>query len=72
MRQFHAAEDYRRPAGTPVFAMADGIIRFSGATGGYSWLIVVEHPQADLCSLYGHLSPSRWKLKAGTEEKWGI
>ena len=28
--QFHAAEDYKRPAGTPVYAMADGIIHFSG------------------------------------------
>jgi hypothetical protein len=69
--QFHAAEDYKRPAGTPVFAMADGIIRFSGTAGGYGWLIVIDHPQANLYSLYGHLSPSRWKLKAGAEVKRG-
>jgi murein DD-endopeptidase MepM/ murein hydrolase activator NlpD len=66
-RKFHAAEDYKRPAGTPVYAMADGIISYSGRAGGYGWLILIDHPQANLYSLYGHLSPSRWKLKAGTE-----
>jgi len=66
-RKFHAAEDYKRPAGTPVYAMTDGIIRYSGPAGGYGWLILIDHPQANLYSLYGHLSPSRWKLKAGTD-----
>ena len=70
-RKFHAAEDYKRPAGTPVYAMADGIISYSGRAGGYGWLILVDHPQANLYSLYGHLSPSRWKLKAGTEVERG-
>lgn len=71
VRQFHAAEDYKRPAGTPVFAMADGRISFSGMAGGYGWLIIIDHPQANLYSLYGHLSPSRWKLVAGVEVKRG-
>jgi len=70
-RKFHAAEDYKRPAGTPVYAMADGTISFSGPAGGYGWLILIDHPQANLYSLYGHLSPSRWKLKAGTDVKQG-
>ena len=65
--KFHAAEDYKRPAGTPVYAMADGEISFSGRAGGYGWLILIDHPQANLYSLYGHLSPSRWKLKSGTD-----
>ncbi|MCJ7693990.1 MAG: peptidoglycan DD-metalloendopeptidase family protein, partial [Anaerolineaceae bacterium] len=65
-RKFHAAEDYRRPAGTPVYAMADGVVQYSGRAGGYGWLILIDHPQANLYSLYGHLSPSRWKLKSGT------
>ena len=68
---FHAAEDYKRPAGTPVYAMADGRISFSGTAGGYGWLIIIDHPQANLYSLYGHLSPSRWKLGAGTKVKRG-
>jgi len=70
-RLFHAAEDYKRPAGTPVYAMADGIISFSGPAGGYGWLILIDHPQTNLYSLYGHLSPSRWKLAAGTEVERG-
>jgi hypothetical protein len=70
-RQFHAAEDYQRPAGTPVYAMADGRISYSGPAGGYGWLILIDHPQANLYSLYGHLSPSRWKQVKGTDVKRG-
>jgi len=69
--QFHAAEDYKRPAGTPVYAMADGSISFSGRAGGYGWLIIIDHPQTNLYSLYGHLSPSRWKQESGTDVKRG-
>jgi hypothetical protein len=32
-------------------------------------LIIVDHPQANLYSLYGHLSPSRWRKEPGTVEK---
>ena len=31
---YHAAEDYHRPAGTPVYAMAEGKVSFSGPMGG--------------------------------------
>ena len=37
--------------------------------GGYGWLIIVDHPQAHLYSLYGHLSPSRWRLESGQVKK---
>jgi murein DD-endopeptidase MepM/ murein hydrolase activator NlpD len=67
--EYHAAEDYHRPAGTPVYAMADGEISFSGPMGGYGWLIIVDHPDANLYSLYGHLSPSRWRMNPGPVEK---
>lgn len=69
--KFHAAEDYKRPAGTPVYAIADGTISFSGPAGGYGWLILIDHPQTNLYSLYGHLSPSRWRLKVGTDVERG-
>ena len=67
--EYHAAEDYHLPPGTPVYAMADGTISFSGPMGGYGWLIIIDHPEADLYSLYGHLSPSRWRLESGTVQK---
>jgi len=68
-RAYHAAEDYHLPAGSPVYAFADGVISFSGPMGGYGWLIIIDHPWANLYSLYGHLSPSRWMLKSGVVEK---
>ncbi len=66
---YHAAEDYFAPAGTPVYSMADGEVSFSGPMGGYGWLVIVDHPWANLYSLYGHLSPSRWSIDKGTVEK---
>jgi hypothetical protein len=49
--------------------MADGNISFSGPMGGYGWLTIIDHPQANLYSLYGHLSPSRWRKESGRVEK---
>lgn len=69
VREYHAAEDLHHPPGTPVYAMADGKVSFSGPMGGYGWLIIIDHPQANLYSLYGHLSPSRWRKELGQVEK---
>ena len=68
-RECHSAEDYFDSPGTPVYAFADGEISFSGPMGGYGWLIIIDHPQAKLYSLYGHLSPSRWGAERGPVEK---
>jgi len=70
--KYHAAEDYHRPAGTPVYAVADGVVSFSGPKDGYGWLIIIDHPQANLYSLYGHLGPSRWRIRSGSVEKGEI
>lgn len=64
-REYHAAEDHPGPPGTPVYAMADGEVSFSGTAGGYGWLVIVDHPTPNLYSLYGHLSPSRWRRGKG-------
>lgn len=66
---FHAAEDYWRPAGTAVYAIADGEVSFSGTMGGYGWLVIIDHPGMNLYSLYGHLSPSRWQTTPGPVAK---
>jgi len=67
--EYHAAEDYFLPAGSPVYAFAEGVISFSGPMGGYGWLIIIDHPQVNMYSLYVHLSPSRWLLEPGPVEK---
>ena len=69
--EYHAAEDSYDPPGTPVYAMTDGKISFAGRMDGYGWLIIIDHPQVNLYSLYGHLSPSRWRLRSGTDVKKG-
>ena len=66
---FHAAEDLQQPAGTEVYAMADGEVSFSGTMGGYGWLVIVDHPEVNVYSLYGHLSPSRWRAEPGPVAK---
>ena len=63
--KYHAAEDAYGMGGTPVYAIADGMISYSGPMEGYGWLITVDHPVADVYSLYGHLSTRRGKVLQG-------
>ncbi|GAL04017.1 membrane protein [Photobacterium aphoticum] len=53
---FHTAIDWRVPHGTPVYAIADGIIRYADVKPDYAGLMIIDHPQDNLYSLYGHLS----------------
>jgi murein DD-endopeptidase MepM/ murein hydrolase activator NlpD len=65
----HTAEDSFAPAGTPVHAIGDGTISYSGKARGYGWLIIIDHPVENVYSLYGHLSTSRWKKSSGKVKK---
>jgi murein DD-endopeptidase MepM/ murein hydrolase activator NlpD len=69
MEKYHAAEDCFAPPGTPVYAIGDGIISYSGKMSGYGWLIIIDHPVENVYSLYGHLSKSRWKKSSGEVKK---
>lgn len=53
---FHSGVDLRAPWGTPVVAAADGIVRQSGWRGPYGRLIVLNHGNDTLSTLYAHLS----------------
>jgi len=65
----HTAEDSYAPPGTPVYAIGDGKISYSGVKRGYGWLIIIDHPVENVYSLYGHLSSSRWKKRSGKVKK---
>jgi murein DD-endopeptidase MepM/ murein hydrolase activator NlpD len=51
----HKGVDYVAPTGTPVKAVADGVISFQGRKGGYGKTVILEH-DAKHSTLYAHLS----------------
>lgn len=57
---YHVGEDVCHQEGTPVYAIADGIVKYSARTpNSYRWgnLIMIEH--GSNTSLYGHLGDNR-------------
>ena len=51
----HHGIDYSAPQGTPVSAVGDGTITFSGYQGGYGKLVMIRHHNGYM-TCYGHLS----------------
>src|SRR5687768_2902573 len=51
----HLGTDFDVPENTPVYAIDDGTVTFSGWAGaGWGNVIIVSHPSG-ICSLYGHV-----------------
>ena len=72
---YHVAEDVCHNDGIPVYAAADGIVRYSARTpNSYRWgnLIVIQHSWSGrtVLSLYGHLNNNR-RVGAGARVKKG-
>ena len=42
-RRFHYGTDWAAAAGTPIFALADGVVTYAGMVDGYSGQITIEH-----------------------------
>lgn len=59
--EFHKGIDFAAPAGTPIYAVAAGTVKFSGfgksgsGFGGYGNIIMIQH-ENNFGSLYGHCS----------------
>lgn len=51
---FHSGLDFSARIGTPIFAMADGIVTFSGYKKDYGYHIVIKH-ENNLETLYAHM-----------------
>ncbi|MBI5542729.1 MAG: M23 family metallopeptidase [Deltaproteobacteria bacterium] len=51
----HSGVDVAAPAGTPILAAADGVVRRSGMRGGYGISVEIDHGQG-MTTLYGHAS----------------
>ncbi len=52
---FHPGVDIAAPIGTPVRAMAAGIVIFAGADGGFGRLVKIEDGHGEI-TMYAHLS----------------
>jgi murein DD-endopeptidase MepM/ murein hydrolase activator NlpD len=60
----HLATDYAAPTGSPVVAVANGIVTFAGRDGGYGNLVRIKHANG-LTSGYAHLSRIAAGVRAG-------
>jgi murein DD-endopeptidase MepM/ murein hydrolase activator NlpD len=67
LRRLHAGTDYGAADGTPILAVADGKVLFSGHSGGYGNAIIIAHTFGGklYASLYGHMWDERLYVKAG-------
>lgn len=54
---FHSGTDFAGADGTPIFALADGVVSFAGVSSGYGGLIIVEHTIGGqrIASAYAHM-----------------
>ena len=58
-RNIHLGIDFWTAAGTPVFAVADGVVhsfQVNPGSGNYGPTIILHHPDLGIYSLYGHLA----------------
>lgn len=68
----HMGVDFAAPAGTPVRAVADGVISTSGWKGQLGKTVRVEHQgSSSQASLYGHLRRIASRLTPGTRVSKG-
>jgi murein DD-endopeptidase MepM/ murein hydrolase activator NlpD len=49
----HKGIDIANKTGTPIYAVMDGVVLFSGRQNGYGSVIIVEHPDF-IMTVYAH------------------
>lgn len=68
--KMHHGVDYAAPLGTPVWAVADGVVSYASTRGGYGKLVILKH-RGGLETRYGHLSRFAAGIKVGTPVEQG-
>ncbi|MFA5353566.1 MAG: M23 family metallopeptidase, partial [Thermodesulfovibrionales bacterium] len=66
----HHGLDFSAPTGTPVSAVGEGAVLFSGSRGQYGKLVIVKHPNG-WQTYYGHLSAVSRGIRRGVKVSQG-
>lgn len=67
----HKGVDYAARTGTPIYALGDGRITFSGWKGGYGRLVEIRHTNRNHSTRYGHMSKFGRGIHKGVRVKQG-
>jgi murein DD-endopeptidase MepM/ murein hydrolase activator NlpD len=67
-RTFHEGSDLAAAGGTPIVAIADGVVTFAGPRGGFGNLIIIEHTVDGerVASYYAHMWDAGIHVAAGS------
>ncbi|MDF1480308.1 M23 family metallopeptidase [Leifsonia sp. H3M29-4] len=66
-RAFHSGTDWAAADGTPILALADGVVSHAGLSSGYGGLIIIEHTIGGerIASAYAHMWESGILVSVG-------
>ena len=67
-RSYHYGVDIAGPYGTPILAVADGTVTYSGWRNGYGWFLIISHANG-YQTAYGH--NSKLLVSSGDKVKRG-
>ncbi|WP_158256099.1 M23 family metallopeptidase [Corynebacterium sp. 13CS0277] len=72
---FHYGVDLAGPHGTPLYAYADGVVKYAQDTGvsGFGGWVVIDHVKdgQSFATVYGHIDPGHVYVAAGQQVRAG-
>ncbi|RCS56774.1 M23 family metallopeptidase [Parvibium lacunae] len=66
----HKGVDYAAPVGTPIRAVADGVVETAGVKGGYGNVLILKHG-GQYSTVYAHLNSFARGLRKGAKVRQG-
>lgn len=67
----HNGLDIAAPMGTPVMAVADGVVAWAGTDPGYGNYVRLHHPHLGIDTFYAHLSAVHFAAQMGANVRQG-